>query len=403
MSALSLELLALLFYAPAVVLLHELGHALFARRGGFRVTSFGIGLGRPLWTHELSGGVLLHIDRWVLAGGACAAIPNRPPTVRRAWFHAGGLILQGVLALVLLALPDSWLGERIARFNLLVALTNALPWKVQGAASDGWHLLDTWFGVGRAGEVHAQRDQLERLWGREATVGSRVGKVYAEVCLAWIDVLAHRPEDAAHLFREDPPETTVDPWVDALYHYVHAEWHRLEGRPLAALGTIRETRAALADRLADEAAAMLTVAEAAALLDLDAPEHAERALARVADVGGPIGRQAAAIHLAATLAQVDEDPRQDAELELATWRVVRRVHEPWLDPAEVVVVLGEVAERFDRTHRREAARGARNTARELARRLLATASPEDRLPLMRRMGAIAGYRPGALLGREEQA
>lgn len=388
------ELIALALYAPAVVLLHELGHAIFANRGGFRVTSFGIGLGRPLWTHELSGGVLLHIDRWLLAGGACAAIPTRPPTARRAWFHAGGLIVQAILALVLLVLPDTWLLDRVAHFNLLVALTNALPWKLQGAASDGWHLLDTWWGHGRAGEVHAQRDQLERLWGREATVGSRVGKVYAEVCLAWIDVLAHRSEDAGHLFREDPPETTVDPWVDALYHYVHAEWHRLEGRPLAALGTIRDTRSALAGRLADEAAAMLTIAEAYALLDLDAPEHAERALARVADVGGPIGRQAAAIHLAATLAQSAEDPRQDAELEQATWRVLRRVHESWLDPAEVAVLLADVADRLDATHRRPAARGAREAARTLARRILSSASPEDRLPLMRRMGEISGYRAG---------
>ena len=87
MSPLAQELIALLVYAPCVVLLHELGHAIAARPGGYRVTSFGIGLGAPLWTLPLRDGVVLHVDWWVLAGGACTAIPAEPPTARRAWFH----------------------------------------------------------------------------------------------------------------------------------------------------------------------------------------------------------------------------------------------------------------------------------------------------------------------------
>ena len=42
MSTVWLDLLALAVYGPLVVLLHELGHAIFARAGGYRITAFGI-------------------------------------------------------------------------------------------------------------------------------------------------------------------------------------------------------------------------------------------------------------------------------------------------------------------------------------------------------------------------
>ncbi len=378
------EIALLMASVPLLVLLHEAGHALFARWGGFRVTSFAIGVGRPLW-HVRIGQVVVHVDRWFLAGGHCIAIPTEAASIRRMWFHGGGLIAQAVLGLFLMLLPDGTVVDRIEIFNGLVALTNAIPWRYRGNASDGWYLLDALTGGTRGGEVVAQRAALEKLAARESAVESPIGRLYADVCLAWIDVLCGRTAEAGYFFNVDPPESVVEPWVDALYHYVHAEWHRLEGRPLAALRTIRQTRSAYTGELDDQPAGMLAVAEARCLLDLDAPEQAQRSLARVAGLGGPIGRQAAAVHLAAVL---DGEP---GELEFATWRVVRQVREPLLDAPDVAMILWEAASQLDEHRKMRAADGARAAARQLAQRTLAVCEPEDRLPIMRRIGEAAGY------------
>lgn len=385
MQALALEIVALLVYGPLIVLLHESGHALFARLGGYRVTSFGIGLGRPFWRVQLSRGVVFHLDRWLLAGGACVAFPSGPPTLKRAWFHAGGLILQAVLAVVLLALPHTWLGDRIAQFNLIVAATNALPWRWGGSASDGWYLLDLFRGQQRAAEVLPQRPALQRMAARERQTDSRLGTAYAELCLAWVDVLACRPADAGRFFAKDPPETALDPWVDALYHFVHAQWHRLEGRPLAALRIAREAPGVLAEGAGDDAIGLLALAEAQALVDLDEPAAAMRTLGRIAGVSGLVGRQATVALLAASLDAPDD-------LELATWRVVRRAQDAWLDPTDAASTLWEAARRLDAAHRIDAARGAREAARTLARRTLASATPEDHAALLPLLGPAAGFR-----------
>jgi hypothetical protein len=383
------ELLALVLYGPIIVLLHELGHAAFARAGGYRITSFGIGLGMPLFKISVSGGVVLHVDRLLLAGGSCNAIPVGPPTARRAWFHAGGLIAQTVLGVVLWALPDSWLINRIEQFNLLVALTNLIPWQLHGMASDGWYLLGTLLkGRRGGGTVIPDRATLSRIAAREQAVGSRVGVVYAELCLAWLDVLTGQTTAAGTFFAKDPPESSLDPWLDALYHYVLAEWHRLEGRPLAAVRSTKETRAALGSKLIEEAAAMICLAEARALVELDASAQAQRALARVAGIGGPVGRQGTAIVLAASIHA--EDPN---EIEFATWRVVRQVNEVWLDPADVAIILWEASQKLEDLHNLSAARGAREASRTLARRLLRSVTPRDQSSLVTRLGECAGERP----------
>jgi hypothetical protein len=380
------EILALLVYGPALVLLHEVGHAAFARIGGFRVTSFGIGLGPPFWKVELSGGAVVHLDRWILAGGTCTAVPIAAPSPRRAWFHGGGLLVQAGLACVLLLLPETWLVARIAQFNLLVAATNAVPWRWGASASDGWYLWNLVTGGHRAGELLPQRTQLERLRRHAADTGSAFGSTYAELCLAWLEVQANRTRKATRFFEDQAPEVALEPWVDALYHYVHSTWHRMERRPLAALRIAREALALHADDLADESVGLLTLAEAHALLDLEEPAAAQRVLARLAGVGGLIGRQAAVLHLAAS---VDAAPD---ELEFATWRVVRRIHEVWLDPPETVMTLWIAAGHLDEHQRVEAARGAREASRTLAKRTLATAEPVDRHRLAARLGEPAGLR-----------
>ena len=129
MKGLLIEFAALAIYGPLVVILHELGHVLFARVGGYRVTAFAIGLGRPIWRVRLGRGPVIVFNQWLLAGGACTAIPTRPPGPRRAWYHAGGLLAQAGLAVGLFASPSMWWAHRAANFNGLVAATNALPWR----------------------------------------------------------------------------------------------------------------------------------------------------------------------------------------------------------------------------------------------------------------------------------
>ena len=379
---LSVNLLAMLVYGPLLVVLHETGHALFARAGGYRVTSFGLGLGPPLWSVYLKGGVVFHVDRWFFSGGACTAIPVGPPSIRRAWFHAGGLIVQAGLGCILLALPSHWLVTGIFWFNVLVALHNAIPWRIGGQASDGWYLLDAFTGGRRGGSVLTQRASFERIARRETRIGSPVGRVYSQICLAWTDVLAGHPEDATPLFQVDPPESLVDPWVDALYHYVQAEWHRSQGRALAALRVAREAHSAIDFAESEDAAILMSLAEARALVDLQASGQAQRRLAQAAGIGGPIGWQAAAILLWASLDGETDD------LEQATWRVTRRRHEAWLDPGDATLALWHAAEQLEAQGRLMAARGARDAATTIARRTLQDVAEVDRVSLARRLDSV---------------
>lgn len=380
MSPLLTEFIALFVYGPILVLLHELGHALFARFGGYRVTSFGIGLGEPWLRMRLSGPMVVHLDRWWLAGGACVAIPDGPPTSKRIWFHGGGLIVQGLLALVLLLLPDVWWVERVAQFNLLVALTNAIPWRFGGSASDGWYILDALSGGRHAGNPLSQRAAFEQMADREHANRSPLGLAYAELGIAWADVLAGRLEEAGEFFADDPPETAAHPWTDALYHYVKAEWHLACGRPLAALGIAREGRASVRAETPDHLA-LLALVEARALVALDEPDASRRALQRV--LAGPLAIQALPIALWNSL----DAPTDD--LVLATWKLVRAIQAPWLDPGETVLALLEASDELAERNELQSARSARDAAIALAERTLASAAIEDRRTLSYRLrGAV---------------
>lgn len=385
------DLVALFVYGNLVVLVHELGHVALARAGGYRVTSFGLGLGPPVARVALRGGVVLHLDRWWI-GGSCTAIPRGPVDGRRAWFHGGGLLAQlglaAVLAVALAVWPDQvWL-ERTASFNLLVGVTNAIPWRFGEQVSDGWRLLEVWLPRRRTGLLLPIRADLERLHRRELAVGSPVGAAWSALSLAWTDVTAGRVESARGFFESDPAVTTVEPWFDALYHYVRAEWHRLSSRPLAALRTAREARLTLEDATG-QARALLDLAEARALADLDAPMKAARVIARVAGTGGPVARQAAAIHLL-TLEGDDAD-----ELEHAVWRVSRSANLAWLDPVDVVAALYRAARLLQGHGRGEPARAAREAATRLTERTLSAAADTDRIALQLRLDdAVSRRRPG---------
>jgi hypothetical protein len=393
------ELLALALYGPLVVLWHELGHAVFASLGGYRVVRFQIGLGAPLARLGDVGSTHVTVGRLPF-GGVCVAIPVRPASRRRVWFHAGGLVAQGALGLALWATAvalgvvdagtvgvggvgdaanhPAWLVDAM-RFNALVFVVNGLPWRFGGATSDGWHLLDALRDEGRGVlEILRQRPAFERLF-RDETGGSALARAWARVGLAWIDVVAGRsPPVAADDLGVDA--LAEAPYLDALATWVTAEAHRRASRPLAALRTARRKPG---EAWSEDDVALLRLAEGAALVDLGEPEAARRALAGVVGARGIVARQALVVLLDATL---DADREH---LEHAAWRVMRRVGEAWLDPVATSATLWAAGERLDELNRRAAADGIREAARALADRTLRAAAAADRAAVRERLGPAA--------------
>lgn len=372
MTPLWLELTALYVYGPLIVLFHELGHAAFARRGGFRVTSFAVGMGRPLIRLGTVRGAVVWVGRWVFGGGFCVAIPITPTTRQRGWFYGGGLLVQVGLALALWAGPDVWWLDRAAQFNVLVFLTNAIPWRWGPSASDGWMLVDLIRGARSQSEILPQRAALKKVALRESVVQSPLGEAWAGLCLAWGDVVAGDLDTAATFLRTPPDELRLEPYVDALATYVTAEWHRRAGRPqdaLAATTTFSSTSAS------EAAHGFVALAHAGALLDVGESTKARRVLEDL--LGGPdfLVRQALVLLLRASLNGPTED------IEHAAWRVLRHMDAAWLDPVGTATTLQEAADRLSRTNRATAATGIEQAVQTLVARTLSTAHSDHQSTL----------------------
>jgi hypothetical protein len=385
MHSLPAELLALTLLVPLIGTLHELGHAAAAPLAGYRVTSLGLGLGKPLWRRVNPRGQVLWLGRWPLAGGACVAVPSGFEA-RPALYHAGGLVMQALLALALLPLSDlHWLLARAETFNLLVLAWNLLPWRWQGQASDGWYLVaGTVPGRARA-PVMGRRPVLERLVRFEENLGSPVGSWYAQLGLAWLDVMVGRPERAATFLASPEPEglQPEDRGIRAIRGHVRVSWHRAAGRYEEALDEARSWRARLGSAVPDGAEDLSTLAVARALVDCDQPAEARRVLASLAGVSGAVGREATAILLAACLAEDD-----DRAVRRAAWRLVERLPGPFFDPVLVVRSLDRAARRGDAGDP-VSQRFAREAQRVRAR-LLAWVELEDREALAASLGEGAG-------------
>lgn len=323
--------LAFLAAVPIVALIHELGHALLARPAGLRVTSFGIGLGRPIARFRGPGGVVLTLRLWLFAGGACVAVPRGPGArARGAWFHAGGAIAQLVLGALLLGLGALGLDgpslDAVQRFNLLVLAFNLVPWNVAGRASDGWWILQHLrAGRGGPGLLFTRRAELERLLRWEEEAESPVGVWYARLLLAWMDLQLRRLDGADDFFTREHAEAVLDPHLDALHHGLVAEWHRLRGRPLAALWVFRKLREARPDGLPPETEDLLHLVEGRTWLDLGELARAREALTRLAGVEGTAAADATVLRVEVALAAQDPD-----ELRRAVRRV--RLRAGSLDP-----------------------------------------------------------------------
>jgi hypothetical protein len=384
-TSLATELLIWLVSVPLIATVHEAGHAALARSAGYRVTSFGVGQGPPLVAHQAHSGVTFYLGRYLWTGGACVAIPGGLDPGRRWLYHAGGLLAQAALAAVLWPLATIWpILEVVEGFNLLVAVTNLVPWRLGAFVSDGWQLLAQ-ASPGRARPLYTARARVERLARYEGQVGSRLGTAWCELMLAWMDLLVGKVEGIAE--RLDQEVAVLDPYLEAVQVYLRAELRRLQGSPLGALGAVRELRAVRGAELPDAAGDLLSLAEARALVALGEPGLARQVLARVAGVGGAAGREAAAVLLEAALVGGDLD-----EIALAARRLPDALEGAALDPVEVTRALWAAGHRLEEGGRLELAASLRRRATRAASRLLALAPVGDRGPLVRRLGAAAGVR-----------
>ncbi len=381
-------LLVLLVSAPLITTVHEVGHALMARPSGYRLTSLGVGHGRPLFRHRTRGGVVLYLGRKIWLGGACVAIPVKVVPQRRRLYQAGGLLAQGVLALVLLLACRTWSILEVAHhFNLLVLAFNALPWRIGSHASDGWSLLAASVGAGRTGELIGQREWLNRIESFERGVGSAVGEAWCRLMGAWINVVTGQTAAAVEVIDAGVPR--LEPDLESLHAYVGAERYRLDGAPLAGLRLVRDLRSAYGAELPDEAADLVTIAEARLYLALEEPHRAEQLLAQVAGVGGLVGQDACAVRLEAALMGGNAD-----QVELAARRLAMRLGGRFLDAPQAVRALWDAAECLELDGRLQVAEHFRRRARRKAAALITVAATSDRLCLVHRLGESAGVRRG---------
>jgi len=151
---------------------------------------------------------------------------------------------------------------------------------------------------------------------------------------------------------------------------------------------VRELRSAYGAELPDEAADLVTIAEARLYLALEEPRRAEQLLAQVAGVGGLVGQDACAVRLQAALMRGTAD-----EVELAARRLALRLSGRFLDAPQAVLALWDAGARLEEDGRLQAAEHLRRRARRKSAALVAVASTSDRLCLVHRLGEPAGVRP----------
>ena len=193
LESLAFRLTMLLAAVPLVVTVHELGHVLGGRLGGYYVAASGIGGGRRFWTLPLTRRFNLFVGPLPLAGGATVAFPTRLPMGRYSAFvyHYGGIVAQLLLQvgihLLYWRLPElrGALLPVIA-LNAAVVVANLAPYRVAvgglTVASDGARALAA-IGEGR-GEAPTPQGGMgtDELDAVEARLCSPVGLHVLTVC-----------------------------------------------------------------------------------------------------------------------------------------------------------------------------------------------------------------------------
>ncbi len=195
LDSLAQRLLPLLAAVPVVVIVHELGHVIGGRLGGYYVAAAGMGGGRRFLTIPLGRRFNLFLGPLPLAGGATIAFPTRDPMGRGSAFvyHYGGiasqLLLQTALHLLYWQLPA--LREPLLPavvFNAAVIIANLAPYRIRvggvSLASDGARALAA---IAAPGGAPPQPDGGMGTEGFDAVaarLGTPVGHHVLDVCRA---------------------------------------------------------------------------------------------------------------------------------------------------------------------------------------------------------------------------
>jgi hypothetical protein len=188
------SLLILLAYVPLISAVHEGGHVIGGRIGGYYVAASGFGGGRRFWRLPLGRGFNLFLGPELWAGGATVAFPTHIPMDRFGAFtyHYGGIAAQLLLQLSLHAVYVTWPETRLfvlpgILFNALVIGANVVPYRLpvgsQILASDGSRVLAA---------LGASRNQLLPQAGLGAEtfdpissrVRSEIGSFVLNICRA---------------------------------------------------------------------------------------------------------------------------------------------------------------------------------------------------------------------------
>lgn len=375
--------LAWLLSVPLIAVLHELGHALAARPAGYRVTSFGVGHGKPILHWRTRSGTIIYLGRWIFSGGQCVAIPVQVIPERRWLYHCGGLILQGLLALVLWPLAERFPALSGAMwFNLLVLAWNLLPIRLGGYVSDGWQLISPWLGGKAGGQHYAQRDQIAKVLRLETQNRSDLGVAWCRTMLQWMDVVTGQDPDPW-----EPEELVLmaEPQLEGLFTFVRAEQERSAGASLGALQRIHRYRQDMAQALPPLSRDMLALAEARCWLVQGSPKKARELISELVGAPGPIARDAAALQLQCAMLEGEHD-----QILAAAYRLSGMLDARFFDLPAAAVTLFEAAHVLKEGGALQDADQLALRARWAAKRALAASLLEDRLPLARRLGAVAG-------------
>jgi hypothetical protein len=170
---------------------HELGHALLARWNGFLVTSFGMGIGRPLWVGSWRGSRVYVCRQKPLQGITFSVMTQLYPTRRQlVAMLAGGVLANFALAAVAFLLWRllPWGGEVWATAGLLnaaLAVGNLVPFNSRVGTTtlrtDGGLIWQVLRGRTAVGEAPERLERLAALRGLWESVGDHLG--------LWVHVL----------------------------------------------------------------------------------------------------------------------------------------------------------------------------------------------------------------------